>query len=87
MLIDGCNRLPVASGLNVKWASTSKSKSTKAKATVETAKRMDDEAALSTRPDFPPSPEKFDREGANYQLARANKRDPSRKNKVCHSTL
>ena len=84
------NRLPVASGLNVKWATApkSKSKSNKTKpGTAEATKSMDDEAALSTRPDFPPSPEKFDREGANNQLARANKRDLSRKNTVRCSTL
>jgi hypothetical protein len=40
--------------LNVKWATASQSKSKKTKAIVETVKSMDDEATLSSRPDFPP---------------------------------
>jgi hypothetical protein len=44
---------------------------------------LDDEAALSTRPDFPLSPDRFDREAANAKLAKASKRNPFRKNEVC----
>ena len=71
----------VASGLNTAWLRKQKSRKRHA---VEVAEKMDDEAALSTRPDFPPSP-KFDRKAANIQLAKANldKHNPARKNMVC----
>ena len=71
----------VASGLNTAWLEDQKSRK---KCAAEVAEKMDDEAALSTRPDFPPT-QKFDRKAANALLAKANleKRDPSRKNIVC----
>jgi hypothetical protein len=78
--LDG--RLPVASGLNPSWL---KAQNTKKKDTAvhRATESMDDEAALSTRPDFPPSPN-FDRKAATEQLERAqlNIRNPSRKNAV-----
>jgi hypothetical protein len=40
---------------------------------------MDDEAALSTRPDFPLSP-KIDRNQVQAKLAKAGRRNPNRKN-------
>ena len=83
------DRLPVASGLNPEWLKTQKSKK-KGSAGSEahrSTEDMDDEAALSTRPDFPLSP-KFDRNAANERLEKAkpSKRNPSRKNAV-HFTI
>lgn len=60
--------LPVASGLNTEWVKVQKAKN---KGPTEVAQCMDDEAALSTRPDYPPSPTKFDREVADARLATA----------------
>jgi hypothetical protein len=72
-------RLPTASGLNAAWLTGSRSR----KGATEAVKHiLDDEAALSTRPDFPPSPARFDREAANAKLAKASKRNMSRKNEV-----
>jgi len=60
--------LLVASGLNTKWVKVQKAKN---KGPTEVAQCMDDEAALSTRPDYPPLPTKFDREVADARLATA----------------
>ena len=71
----------VTSGLNTAWLEEKKSRKKRA---AEFAEKMDDEAALSTRPNFPPT-QKFDCKAANTLLAKANleKRNPSRKNTVC----
>jgi hypothetical protein len=74
------NRLPPASGLNVAWLGRSQLK----KGDTEVVKHsLDDAAALSTWPDYPPSPDRFDREAANAKLAKASMRNPLRKNAVC----
>lgn len=71
--------LPVASGLNTEWV-----KAQKNKGPTEVAQCMGDEAALSTRPDYPPSPTKFDRKAADAKIAtaRANTGRSTRKNMV-----
>jgi hypothetical protein len=57
----------------------------------QTSHVMDDTAALSTRPDYPPSPEKFDRDVVNRQLANAddseNEAVTKRKNVVCYAEI
>lgn len=70
----------IASGLNTAWHEAQKSK--KKRVTIATEK-MDNAAAMSMRPNFPPSP-RFDRQAANDQLAKVkpDKRNPSRKNTV-----
>lgn len=74
------DRLPTASGLNATWLASSQSKK---KGATEAAKHMlVDEDALSTRPDFLRSPEKFDHEAANAKLAKASKHNLSRRNAV-----
>jgi hypothetical protein len=55
----------LATGLNTTWIAAQKAK----KHTI--VQEMDDDAAISTRPDFPPSPE-FDRKAADAQLEKAN---------------
>jgi hypothetical protein len=70
-------RLPVASGLNSAWVASKKSKNG-----VMNLESMDDRVALSTRPDFPPSPNTFNREAATTQLSKANQHNPLRKNLV-----
>ena len=67
------NSLPVASGLSGEWLKAQKTvKAQKAKeGPTEIGQCMDDEAALSTRPDYPPSPTKFDRIAADAMLATA----------------
>jgi hypothetical protein len=73
---------PVASGLNTAWLEASKSKKKAATDTAnETTETMDDEAALSTRPDFPLSP-KIDRNQLQANLAGASRRNLNRKNTV-----
>jgi len=68
----------LASGLNATWIAVQKAK----KLTI--VHEMDDDAVISTRPDFPASPE-FDRKAADAQLEKANmnRRNLSRKNMVC----
>jgi hypothetical protein len=75
------NGLPTASGLNIAWLAASRSK--KQGATEVEKHMLDDEAALSTRPDFPRSPDKFDHEAANAALLKASKRNLTRQNAVC----
>ena len=75
------HRLPTASGLNVTWLAASRSRKQGA---TEAAKHMlDDEATLSTQPDFPCSPDKFDHEAANVILAKASKHNLTHQNAVC----
>lgn len=78
-------RLPVASGFNPNWLKASelaKSKGRK-QATIQpiqSTMAFDDDAALSTRPDFPPSPINFDRQRANAKISNAAQRsNPARK--------
>jgi hypothetical protein len=79
-----CNdRLPTASGLNAAWLASSRSKKKGAGATEAANHTLNDEAALSTQPDFPLSPDQFDRAAVNAKLAKASKRNPLRKNEVC----
>jgi hypothetical protein len=59
------NRQAIASGLNAAWIKAQKSRK---KGTM--VQGMDDDMALSTRPDFPPSP-KLDRKAVHAQLATA----------------
>ena len=51
------------SGLKAAWVAPKKAKGTAGTAAMgsETRETMDDQVALSTRPDFPPSPSAFDR--------------------------
>ena len=81
--------LPVASGLSGEWAKTKSAKSAKLakKGPTEATQCVDDEAALSTRPDYPPSPTKFDRRAvdAKFATVRAGARQPARRNAVCNS--
>jgi hypothetical protein len=72
-------RLPVASGLNFKRLDVSK----RGVDEKEAMGGIDDDAAISTRPNFLLSPVKFDRKGATTAITKASKRDPSRKNKAC----
>ena len=66
--------------MNPAWLTSSQSK----KGASDAAKHMlDDEAALSTWPDFPISPDQFDCEAANAKLAKASKHNPLCKNDVC----
>ena len=58
---------PVASGLSTEWVKAQKTK----KGSTEVAHCVDDEAALSTRPDYPPSPTKFNRNVADAKFATA----------------
>jgi hypothetical protein len=69
------NRLPTASSLNPAWLAASHSK--KQGATEAEKHMLDDEAALSTRPDFPRSPDKFEHEAANAALVKASKHNLS----------
>ena len=73
------SRLPVASSLNATWMASSRSKKG---ATEVTKHALDDDAAMSTRPSFALSPNRFDREAANAKLVKATKRNPLRKNDV-----
>ncbi|KAJ8462088.1 hypothetical protein ONZ45_g18061 [Pleurotus djamor] len=84
----GKNILPLASGFKTAWvnanakAQTSKG-SSKAKGSAPDnvqANTIDDETAASTRPDYPPSPKKFDRRVAAGNIASSSKRNPLRKN-------
>ena len=65
------NSLPVASGLNTEWVKAQKRvKAPKTKkGPTEMVHCMNDEAALSTRPDYRPSPTKFDRKAADAKVA------------------
>jgi hypothetical protein len=68
------NSLPVASGLSAEWVKarmTVKAQKTKKKGPTQVTQCMDDDAALSTRPDYPPSPTKFNRKVADAKLATA----------------
>ncbi|KAF7436244.1 hypothetical protein PC9H_003073 [Pleurotus ostreatus] len=70
---------PVASGLNAAWlANLGNNLPQVSPNRVVTA--IDDEAADSTRPDFPPSPLKFNRNAANATIAKASQRNLQRTN-------
>jgi hypothetical protein len=75
-------RLPVASGLNIAWVAPQRPQKSKKGIVDSNVEVMDDQVALSTRPDFPASPSAFDRRAAAAQLSKANQRNSSRINKV-----
>jgi hypothetical protein len=85
LLITIDDSLPVASGLSGEWVKTKKAKSAKRSPT-EVTQCMDDKAALSTRPDYPPSPTKFDRRAADAKFATvgAGAGQAARRNVVCN---
>ena len=80
--------LPVASGLSGEWAKTKSAKSAKSakKGPTEATQCVDDEAALSTRPDYPPSPTKFDRRAADakFTTVGTGAARAARRNVVCN---
>ncbi|KAJ8473941.1 hypothetical protein ONZ45_g16112 [Pleurotus djamor] len=84
----GKNVLPLASGFNAAWVNANakaqtRKESSKARVSVldnNQANAINDETAASTRPDYPPSPKKFDRRMAAGKVAGSSKRNPLRKN-------
>ena len=70
--------LPVASGFNPNWLKSS-AKLKGGEQAIQPTMAFDDDAALSTRPDFPPSPIGFDRQRANAKISNATQRNPAQK--------
>jgi hypothetical protein len=72
------------SGLKAAWVAPKKAKGAAGTVAMdlETRETMDDQVALSTRPDFPPSPSAFDCRVAAARVSKANQCNPSRNNKV-----
>lgn len=70
--------LPIASGFNPNWLKASKG-GNQPKQAIQPTMAFDDDAALSTRPDFPPSPIGFDRQRANAKISNATQHNPARK--------
>jgi hypothetical protein len=75
-------RLPVASGLNIAWVAPQRPQKSKKGIVDSNVEVMDDQVALSTRPDFLASPDAFDRRAAAAQLLKANQCNSLQINKV-----